>query len=126
MLIRYAVILRAITSALSVFMIFIAAFLVWMPVPLPPNTIRHSFLFFFYFFVTTGIYYVLNTSAARFVDIANLATGALTLVALISWYFLVQPEGEAIPAVSAAPRASSSDLLDRLEALNRTLSRPGE
>lgn len=126
MIFRYSVILRTISSALSVYMILIAAFLLWMPVPLPVNTIRHSYLFFFYFFVTTGIYYVLNTSAARFVDIANLATGALTLVALISWYFLVQPEGEAIPAVSAAPRASSSDLLDRLEALNRTLSRPGE
>jgi len=126
MIFRYSVILRTISSALSVYMILIAAFLLWMPVPLPANTIRHSFLFFFYFFVTTSVYYVLNTSNARFVDIANLATGVLTLAALVSWYFVVQPEGEAIPAVGAAPRASSSDLLGRLEALNRTLSRPGE
>ena len=126
MVFRYSVILRTISSALSVYMILIAAFLVWMPVPLPANTIRHSFLFFFYFFVTTGVYYILNASTAGFVDIANLATSALTLAALIGWYFLVQPAGEAIPALSAAPRASSSDLLGRLEALNRTLSRPGE
>ncbi len=126
MLIRYAVIMRAITSALSVYMILIAAFLVWMPVPLPPNTIRHSFLFFFYFFVTTGVYYILNTGAAAFVSVANFATSVLTLAALIAWYFLVQPEGETVPAVSAAPRASASDLLGRLEALNRALSRPQE
>ena len=126
MLTRYAVILRAITSALSVFMIFIAAFLVWMPVPLPPNTIRHSFLFFFYFFVTTGVYYILNTGATAFVSVANLVTSALTLAILGGWYFLVQPEGETVPAGGAAPRASASDMLGRLEALNRTLSRPQE
>ena len=107
-------------------MILIAAFLLWMPIPLPANTIRHSFLFFFYFFVTTGVYYFLNTSNTQFAQMANLLTGALTLAALLAWYFLVQPEGEAIPVVSAAPRVSSSDLLGRLEALNRTLSRPGE
>jgi hypothetical protein len=121
---RYSVILRAISSALSVYMILIAAFLLWMPVPLPANTIRHSFLFFFYFFVTTGVYYMLNTTRAGYVQMANLLTGALTLVALVSWYFLVQAEGEAVPVVHAAPRASSADLLGRLEALNRTLSRP--
>ena len=126
MLIRYAVILRAITSALSVFMIFIAAFLVWMPVPLPPNTIRHSFLFFFYFFVTTGVYYILTTGATAFVSVANLVTSALTLATLGGWYFLVQPEGETVPAGGAAPRASASDMLGRLEALNRALSRRQE
>lgn len=126
MVFRYTVILRAVSSALSVFMILIAAFLLWMPVPLPRNTIRHSVLFFFYFFVTTGVYYVLNSQRPGFAQIANLVTGLLTLSALVSWYFLVQPEGEAAPVVHAVPRTSSADMLGRLEALNRTLARPQE
>ena len=126
MVFRYSVILRTITSALSVYIILLAAFLLWMPVPLPANTIRHSFLFFFYFFVATAVYYILNTSAPGFVDIANLVISGLTLATLGGWYFLVQPEGETVPAISAAPRASASDMLSRLEALNRTLSPPQE
>jgi len=124
---RYTVILRMISGALSIYMLLIAGFLLWMPITLPTNTIRHSFLFFFYFFVTTGVYYVLNTSAIRAgVTIANFLTSVLTLAALAAWYFLVQPEGETVPALMPAPRTSSADLLSRLEALNRTLSRPQE
>jgi hypothetical protein len=126
MIFRYSVIMRTISSALSVYMVLIACFLLWMPMPLPANTIRHSFLFFFYFFVTTGVYYVLNTTAKGFVNIANFVTSVLTLAALAAWYFLVQPEGEIVPALASAPRTSSSDMLGRLEALNRTLSRPQE
>lgn len=127
MIFRYSVIMRTVSSALSVYMLLIAGFLLWMPMPLPTNTIRHSFLFFFYFFVTTGVYYVLNTSASPgFVTIANFLTSVLTLTALGAWYFLVQPEGELVPALTPAPRTSSSDMLGRLEALNRTLSRSQE
>jgi hypothetical protein len=126
MIFRYSVILRTISSALSVYMVLIAGFLLWMPMPLPANTIRHSFLFFFYFFVTTGVYYVLNTSTSGFVTIANFITSILTLAALGAWYFLVQPDGEVVPALAPVPRASSADMLGRLEALNRTLSRPQE
>lgn len=126
MIFRYTVILRAISGALSVFMILIAAFLLWMPVPLPTNTIRHSFLFFFYFFVTTGVYYVLDTTSAAFVDVANLLTNILTMAALISWYFLVQPEGELVAIPHHLPISPSGEILRRLDALNRTLSRPQE
>ncbi|MFN0101666.1 MAG: hypothetical protein ACKV2U_06190 [Bryobacteraceae bacterium] len=126
MISRYSVILRTISSALSLYMILIAAFLLWMPVPLPPNTIRHSFLFFFYFFVTTGVHYVLNTNRGEYVQLANLVISVLTLVALLSWYFLLQAEGEAVPAGGKVPRTASADMLGRLEALNRTLSGPRE
>jgi hypothetical protein len=124
MIFRYTVILRAISCALSFFMILIAGFLVWMPVPLPANTIRHSFLFFSYFFVTTGVYYVLNTTSAGFLTVANLLTSVLTMAALVSWYFLVQPEGEVAAAPRHVPISSSAEMLGRLEGLNRTLSRP--
>jgi hypothetical protein len=121
---RYTIILRAISMALSAFMILIAGFLIWLPIPLPPNTIRHSFLYFFYFFITTGVYYALNSADAGFVHVANLLTSVLTLATLAAWYLLVQPAGEAIPFPPRAPRVAAADMLDRLEALNRTLVRP--
>lgn len=118
-----SVVVRVASSALTVYMILISAFLVWMPVPLPRNTIRHSVLFFFYLLFSTGIHYVLNTSSGPDVQLVNALISALTLSALAGWLFLLRPEGEAIPAVSAAPRHSSSEMLDRLEALNRALSK---
>lgn len=123
---RYSVVLRAIASTLSIYMILISIFLIWMPVPLPPNTIRHSFLFFFYFMLTSGVYYFLNLNRSEYVQIANFTTGLLTLATLLAWYFLVQPEGEIVPKVRQAPHTPAGVLLGRLEALNQTLSRPQE
>ncbi|MBI2690032.1 MAG: hypothetical protein HYX27_27315 [Acidobacteria bacterium] len=126
MIVRYSVIFRTITSALTIYMLLIAGFLLWMPVPLPPNTMRHSFLFFFYFIVTTGVHYFLNTSPPSFIRTANLVLSVLTLGALLSWLFLLRADGETLPAMVPAPRTSPSDLLGRLESLNNTLSRSKE
>jgi len=122
-LIRYSVILRTITSALTLYMILIAAFLVWMPVPLPPNTIRHSYLFFFYFIITTGVHYVLNTNLGGYVQVANLTISILTLVALLSWLFLLREDGENPPtSPGMAPARAPSEILNRLESLNQSLT----
>lgn len=122
---RYSVILRAISSALTIYMILIAAFLLWLPVPLPANTIRHSYLFFFYFIVTAGVHYTLNLNRSEYVAAANLITSILTLAALVAWNILVRPEGEAIPSGRGErPQTSAGDMLGRLEAINRSLSRP--
>jgi hypothetical protein len=123
---RYSAGVRAVTSALSIYLILIAAFLVWMPVPLPPNTLRHSFLFFFYFMFTTGVHYLLNTSPPGFVKYANLLISVLTLVALLCWLFLLKPEGETLSRGPAAPRINTGILLGRLESINKSLSPPGE
>jgi hypothetical protein len=126
MILRYSIILRAISAAISLFLILIAFFLVWLPIPLPVNTIRHSVLFFFYFFVNTFVHYVLDLGRGSYVQIANLVTSLSTLIALLCWYFLLYPAGESGPPSRKAPRTSSTAMLDRLEALNRTLSPPKE
>lgn len=125
---RYSAIQRAITSALSIYLILIAGFLVWMPIPLPRNTIRHSFLFFFYFLITTGVHYYINLLNSReFIQSANVILTLLTLIALLSWMFLLQANGEDLPlSTRPAPRAASGDILGRLESLNQSLSRPKE
>ncbi len=119
---RYSVILRAISSAIILYLILISLFLLWMPIPLPANVLRHSVLFFIYFLVTSGVHYVLNTDRSYDVRLANLIINSLTLLALGCWYVLLQPQGERVPA-AAAPLTSSSQMLDRLESINRTLSR---
>lgn len=124
---RYSVIQRVVTSALGIYLILIAAFLVWMPVPLPRNTIRHSVLFFTYFLLITAVHYYVNFFSAlkikNLVQPANLAFSIVTLAALLSWLFLLLPEGEMLPSSSGRLRpASPGPLLDRLESLNQSLS----
>lgn len=120
---KYSVILRALSSALTLFLLILTAFLHWMPVPLPPNVIRHSLIFFFYFLVNAFVQYQLNITRQRYIDLVNLCLSVGTAIALIAWFILLKPKGE-IPPSSGAPRTPSGALLDRLDALNRSLSRP--
>ena len=126
MIFRYSIILRAISAAITLFLLLIALFLVWLPIPLPANTIRHSLIFFFYFFVTAFVHYLLAKSSVSLVQVANLVTAVLTLAALLCWYWLLKPEGEIAPTAGKGPRTPSSEMIGRLEALNRTLSRPSQ
>ena len=122
----YSVAIRAITTALCVYLLLIAAFLFWMPVPLAPNSIRHSFLFFFYFVATTAVHYQLNIGDPRFIKMANLLISIITLVALLSWAWMLRPSGERSPVEPKLPRSGVSMMLNRLESINKTLSPPEE
>ena len=122
----YSVALRAITTALCLYLVLIAAFLVWMPVPLAPNSIRHSFLFFFYFTAATAVHYEVNIGNLTMIKMANLLISVITLVALLSWAWLLKPAGEVPPAGPAGPRGGVSPLLNRLESINKTLTPPEE
>ncbi len=122
----YSVALRAISTALWVYLILIAAFLVWMPVPLARNSIRHSVLFFFYFMSASAVHYRLNIGDQTFYRMANLFISAITLLALISWAWLLKPDGEIAPTNPATPRSGVSTLLNRLESINKSLSPPEE
>jgi len=120
---RYSVILRFLSSAITLFLLLITAFLHRMPIPLPPNVIRHSLIFFFYFLVNAFLQYELNITRQRYLDLVNLCLSAGTALALIAWFILLKEQGE-LPPASNAPRTPSGALLDRLDALNRSLSRP--
>ena len=120
---RYSVILRFLSSAITLFLLLITAFLHWMPIPLPPNVIRHSLIFFFYFLSNAFVQYQLNITRQRYLDIVNLVLAAGTAIALSAWFILLKEKGETPPS-SAPPRTPSHALFDRLESLNRTLSGP--
>lgn len=122
---KYSVILRALSSAITLFLLLLTAFLYWMPVPLPPNVIRHSLIFFLYFLVNAFVQYQLNITRQRYLDLVNLCLSAGTAIALFAWFILLKPQGELAPSANA-PRTPSGVLLDRLDALNRSLSRPPE
>lgn len=123
--VRSSAVTRTISSAVTLFFVFIAVFLLWMPVPLPLNTIRHSFVSFFYFLLVTSVHFILNrTRNPSAVPLANLALHLITIGSLAAWAILLRPEGEAIPAYSRPPNEKTSAILQRLEALNRSLSSP--
>lgn len=122
----YSAALRTITTALCVYLLFIAAFLVWLPVPLPPNSIRHGFLMFFYFIATTAVHYAVNIGNLTMITMVNLLLYVITLIALLSWAWLLMPAGELVPSGHAFPRSGVSTLLNRLESINKSLSPPEE
>lgn len=122
----YSAATRTITTALCAYLLFIAAFLVWMPVPLPLNSIRHGFLMFFYFIATTAVHYEVNIGNLTMIKMVNLLLYVITLIALLSWAWLLQPSGELAPSGQGLPRTGVSTLLNRLESINKTLSPPEE
>lgn len=122
----YTAAVRTITTAVCVYLLFIAAFLVWLPVPLPVNSIRHSLLMFFYFIATTAVHYELNIGNLPLIKMVNLLLYVITLIALLTWAWLLRPSGELTPSSSGLPRAGVSTLLNRLESINKSLSPPEE
>ncbi len=124
-MVRSSAITRAISSTVTLYFVCIAVFLVWMPIPLPANTIRHSFVSFFYFLLVTSVHYLLNRTQDRsLVPIANLALQMITIGSLTAWGILLRPSGEALPEYNPPKGTNTSAILVRLEALNRTLSPP--
>lgn len=122
----YSAAIRAITTALCLYLLLIAGFLVWMPVPLAPNSIRHSFLLFFYFIAATAVHYQVNIGNLPLIIVANLMISIITVAALLSWAFLLHSSGEITPSSPGLPRSGVSTLLNRLESINKSLSSPEE
>jgi hypothetical protein len=121
LLLQVSVAHRAITTALTLHLIFVAAFLAWMPIPLPSNTLRHSILFFVYFLVQTLTHFFWNRVGTDLREPLNLILSSLTLSALLGWVFLLRSGGEQLPGRPMAT-PDSARLLTQLDALNQALA----
>jgi hypothetical protein len=121
-LLYYSVIDRAVTTALSLHLLLIAVFLAWMPVPLPANTVIHSFLFFFYFVIGSLTRFFWNRIGVENQPQINVILASLTIVFLAAWSLLLRAEGEKLPE-PRKPATKASQILDRLDGLQQALAR---
>lgn len=127
MLMLYTLATRVVYSAVCIFLILIVLFLSWMPVVLPPNTIRHGFFLFFYFLLSAIANLFLHRMGLDVRLQVNLALTLLTLASLFFWMIFLRREGEiAQPAVSRSRAVNTGRYLDKLQELNNSLSRSME
>jgi hypothetical protein len=122
-----SVILRAVYSALLLFMVGITLFVVWFPIPLPYNTILHTMLFAVRFCGSTLVFLARNFLGASPETVNALSTGDMFVhsLCLIGWILFLRREGEQRTAVFGhrwRPEETAK-LVGQLDAINNTLLR---
>lgn len=115
---------RGVATALAVTMLIVVAYLAWLPLPLPPNVLRHSLVLFLLLLVTSMTMLVWNRTGDReswaIFELTSRASGA---VAAIAWAALLRSSGEAAPVLGKAPTVDSAAILRQLDAINQSLAR---
>jgi hypothetical protein len=110
-------------TALLVFLLAQALFLLWYPVPLKKNIVLYSFGYSFYFVSMVAGVYLRNQDAALWRAAASMGRILLYDVGLVAWIVLFRKSWEQETGAVALPRRapSAEGLLARVEALNRAL-----
>jgi hypothetical protein len=118
---------RAIVTTLVFFLVVIAAFLVWFPIPLPRNTVYY-FSGYAVFFVSKGLVYLARNLAGPDITRAASVLNLFIAVLCISFWFLkLRSEGER-REVTVGHRWNQQEadrLLEQLESINSSLARGG-
>lgn len=120
-----AVFERALSSALLFFLLLIAAFLVWFPVPLSRNTVIHTLLFAAFFSSHAILLLIRNVVSGVRVQILSTADLAVVLLCILIWTVALSRSGEALKVVFGHGwrRQGSQKLVRQLDSINATLLR---
>lgn len=120
----FSLVERAVVSSLVFFLLLIAGFLLWFPVPLTRNAVVHTTLFCCFFLtIAAGLFFRDSKgSGTRLVSTAMLGIGNLCL---LLWVVLLRPSGESTQVVSrpSFAREDEEKLLSQLDAVNAALLR---
>ncbi len=127
LLLYFSVFERAVYSALLLFVVFIALFLVWFPVPLSRNTVVHTILFGFAFCTRALLHLVRNVfgyerGLVHFLSALDLG---VFVICLTGWIFFLKESGEQKTVVVGHRwRPEESERLSgQLDAINHSLLR---
>lgn len=124
-LIYYSVVERGLISSLLVFLLLVAAFLVWYPVPLTRNLVLHANIFAVYFLASTLALYVRNLTGVDLTATVSVALIGIANFCLLIWLVFLNRAGEERMVV-LRPHWQPKDeerLLQQMDALNSTLLR---
>jgi hypothetical protein len=86
---------RGVMTSLAIFLLVIALFLMWFPVPLSRNVMMHSMVCALYFLGSTMGLLVRNVTGHGVTMAVNVAMSALDLTCLVLWAVLLTRAGEA-------------------------------
>jgi hypothetical protein len=115
---------RAIWSTLTLYLLLLAGFLLWFPVPISRNLLLHTVLLSLYSLAGTATLFVRNLLGPSVVSPVSTALLAVYGLCLIGWLGLTRA-GERRPAGMRPHWRPETErhLLDQLSALNTSLAR---
>jgi len=114
---------RAVWATLSLYLLLLACFLLWFPIPISRNLLLHTVLLTFYSAGETALLFVRNLLGPGVIPQVSTALLAITTAIVAGWLGLTRA-GEIRPAL-ARPRwhpETEHRLLEQLAALNSTLT----
>lgn len=116
---------RGVMASLVVFLLLIALFLFWWPVPLCRNLILHCFVFSSLFFSQAATQLVRNMQGYETTALVNLVLQCAGILCLLVWIFWFTPLGEMRKARvrGSIPAGREAALVAQLAGLNATLLR---
>jgi hypothetical protein len=116
---------RGVASSLVVFLLFLACFLAWYPVPLSRNVVVHCIVYAGYFLsISLGIL-LRNLTGSAVTQTVNFVLSGVTLASLLVWIGFLSRAGESVK-VRVRPDWAPGDeqeLVAHLAAINSTLLR---
>ncbi|MEK7752111.1 MAG: hypothetical protein AAB654_09365 [Acidobacteriota bacterium] len=115
---------RAIYSTLTLYVLLLAGFLLWFPVPVTRNLLLHTVLLFFFSLTGTALLFVRNLLGPSVIPQVSVALLAGNTICLAGWLGLTRA-GEHRPAGMRPHWRPETErhLLDQLSALNASLTR---
>jgi hypothetical protein len=116
---------RAVCSALSIYLLLLAGFLLWFPVPITRNLLLHTVLLSLYSLAAAATLFVRNVLGPAVIPLVSVALMIINQLCMAGWLLLTRA-GERPTAIARGrwrPEAERR-MLDQLSALNQNLSRP--
>jgi hypothetical protein len=122
---HFTLIERGVSFGLALFLLLIASFLFWYPIPLSRNIIIHSLLYGAFFITNTAGLLIINMVGNQASRAVSMVLLGISTVFLAAWSVFLNREGEVKPVVlrSYWSAAEEKRLIDQLNAINSTLLR---
>jgi hypothetical protein len=124
-LLYYIVVRRGLTFSLLLFQILITGFLLWFPVPLERNVIRHSLVYFCSFLISSMADFYHNITGSSVTPEVNIVLMGASCVCLAGWFWAFSSPGE-IRQPTFRPKLAPEEeerLLAQLSAINDAILR---
>lgn len=125
-MIRYCLVIdRGMHSSLVVFLLLIAVFLAWYPVPLNRNIIAHCLVFAVYFLAVSLVLFARNVFGKDLTPLSNVLLLGIVLGCVAAWSVFLTRRGEAIARVPRRQWVPGEEerLVEHLAAINASLLR---